>query len=222
VRRLGDQGIAGTCLSVLGEEHPQVWTSTTLLTQIDIYVILSRMETLTILLHDPVDQLVEAEASRRRIGAATLCSGIVAEYFLARKNALPPVVGGGATVPEQANRADFHAFDVRSHFPHYPSRSVDLAQQFVDKALALPEIRVSQSLSGRGVAFEPNVVFIEYLQKRPPGGIGVSLYGEPSRHSNLKLLPGRNPNYSRIVIRTKEELSNVLPEIRRAYELKFR
>lgn len=179
------------------------------------------MRSLTILLHDPVDQLVEAEASKRRVDSATLCSGIVAEYFLARRNVSQPVVTEGATVPGAASHTEFHAFDVRRHFPHYPSRSVDLAQQFVDEALALPEIRVSQSLSGRGIAFEPNVVFIEYLQKRPPGGIGISFYGEPSRHSYSKLLLGRNPNYSRIVIRTKEDLGNVLPEIRRAYELKF-
>lgn len=48
------------------------------------------MKALTILLPDPVKQLVFGEATRQNVDAATLCSGIIAEHFLVARQA--PVV----------------------------------------------------------------------------------------------------------------------------------
>jgi len=74
--------------------------------------------------------------------------------------------------------------------------------------------------SGRGIGIEPNFVFVEYLQKSWPGGVGVSFYGSPDKHAHSGLRPGRNPNYSRSTARTHDELKPLLAEIRRSYELK--
>jgi hypothetical protein len=111
-------------------------------------------------------------------------------------------------------------FDVRKHFPDYPSASIDLAQTFVDQALKIPGIKAFRAESGRGIGIEPNFVFVEYLQKSWPGGIGVSFYGGPDKHLHRGLRSGRNPNYSRSTARTLDELKPLLAEIRRSYELK--
>src|SRR5208337_3175733 len=114
-----------------------------------------------------------------------------------------------------------NGFEVSKNFPNYPNRSIELAQEFVDESLKMPGTRAFRAFSERGVGIEPNFVFVEYLQKRHPGGIGVSFYGSPDRLGYRGLLPGRNPNYSRSVARTEEELKPLLDLIRRSYQLKF-
>jgi hypothetical protein len=164
--------------------------------------------------------MVDIAAAASNIDPATLCSGIVAEHFLGqRRNA-----GEHTNIPdpsekETTTRSSQTMFDVRKHFPKRPTLSVQLAQELVDAALRIPGTGVLPW--NRGIRFEPNFVHIQYLQKRQPGGIGVSFYGKPESHRCAALRPGRNPNYSWTVVRTREEMSRVLPEVRRAYELKF-
>jgi hypothetical protein len=182
------------------------------------------MKTLTILLPDTVNQLVLAEAKRRNVDAATLCSSTVAEHFLEQTK--PQVVPNikrqvPRTVPSDNYSGGSNGFDVGRSFPNYPGLSIELAQQFVDESLRMPGTRAFKAFSGRGVGIEPNFVFIEYLRKRQPGGIGVSFYGSPGSLQRPSLLPGRNPNYSRSIACTQEELSPLLEVIRRSYQLKF-
>ncbi len=186
------------------------------------------MKALTILLPEPVNQLVLGQAARRGVDPTGLCSGIIAEYFLqARKipavstNKHPATTAAPPNRPEPSEKFSVKN-DVRKLFSNYPTRSVELAEQFVGEALKMPGAMAFKAFSGRGIGIEPNFVFVEYLQKSDPGGIGVSFYGRPEDHLHLNLLrPGRNPNYSRSIVCTHEGLKPLLEEIRRAHELKF-
>jgi len=181
------------------------------------------MRAQTILLPDVVDDLVLAEAVRQKVGPAAICSGIIAEHFLnlSKKSVGTPQRASSALQPVPPQRTmPSGTFDVRRHFPDYPSASIELAQTFVDQALKIPGIKAFKAESGRGIGIEPNFVFVEYLQKSWPGGIGVSFYGSPDKHVHRGLHPGRNSNYSRTTARTLDELKPLLAEIRRSYELK--
>jgi hypothetical protein len=181
------------------------------------------MRAQTILLPDVVDELVLAEAMRQRVGPAAICSGIIAEHFLNLSNKSSGIPQRASSQPQPhppQRTAPSGSFDVRRHFPDYPSASIELAQTFVDQALKIPGIRAFKADSGRGIGIEPNFVFVEYLQKSWPGGIGVSFYGSPEKHQHRGLRPGRNPNYSRATARTPDELTPLLAEIARSYELK--
>jgi hypothetical protein len=181
------------------------------------------MRTQTILLPDVVDKLLLAEAVRQKVGPGAICSGIIAEHFLnlPKKPDGTPQPASPLRQPDPPQRTvPSSTFNVRSHFPAYPSTSVELAQVFVDHALKIPGIKAFKAESGRGIGIEPNFVFVEYLQKSWPGGIGVSFYGNPDRHVHHGLRPGRNPNYSRSTARSLDELKPLLAEIRRSYELK--
>jgi len=186
------------------------------------------MRALTILLPDQVNELVVGEATRQKVDAASLCSGVIADHFLeARKSTAVYSLERQAKISELTHRSEpidiFDAKrDIRKHFPGYPTRSIELAEQFVGEALKLSGTRAFKAFSGRGIGIEPNFVFIEYLQKSHPGGIGVSFYGRPQDHFHASLLrPGRNPNYSRSIVCTSEGLKPLLEEIRRSHELKF-
>src|SRR5690606_56261 len=91
-------------------------------------------------------------------------------------------------------------FDVATAFEGFPRPSVELAQRFTDEAQKLGRVRAFRNR--RGIGFDPNFVFIEYLMSRSgAGGIGVSFYGEPHRHSNPpKILVKGIPSYSRAKI----------------------
>jgi hypothetical protein len=181
------------------------------------------MRAQTILLPDVVDDLLLAEAMRQKVGPAAICSGIIAEHFLnlSKKSAGSPQPVSSSPQPDPPRRtAPSRAFDVQKHFPDYPSASIELAQAFVDEALKIPGIKAFKAESGRGIGIEPNFVFVEYLQKSWPGGIGVSFYGSPDKHRHSGLRPGRNPNYSRSTARTLDKLKPLLAEIGRSYELK--
>jgi hypothetical protein len=186
------------------------------------------MRALTILLPDLVDQILLGEATRENVDPAALCSGIIAEHFLQTQKVSSTSANKQPTtklVPlnrsESADISDVKS-DVRKLFPNYPTRSIELAEQFVGEALKISGARAFKAYSGRGIGIEPNFVFIEYLQKSSPGGIGVSFYGRPEDHLHPQMLrPGRNPNYSRSIACNQEGLKPLLEEIRRAHELKF-
>jgi hypothetical protein len=174
------------------------------------------MVTLTILLPDTVNQQVLTEAKRQRVDAATLCSGLITEHFLESGRGVPMNSNQKSHAP---TIAPTNEFDVRKNFPNYPGRSVELAQQFVNECLGIPGIRAYKN--GRGVGIEPNFVWVEYLNVRQPGGIGVSLYGSPDQLRYPRLRSGRTPSYSRYTIRTRDELEPLLEVVRRSYQLKF-
>lgn len=174
------------------------------------------MKTLTILLADSVNQQILVEAKKQKVDAATLCSGVITEHFLpCVKNSLiahdPPIPMSSPT----------RAFNVREQFPGFPILSIELTQRFVDESLKLPETRAFKSFSGRGVGVSPNFVFVPYLLKRQPGGIGVSFYGSPNKLNQPCLRPGRNPNYSRTTVHSHDELTPLMALVQRSFELKF-
>jgi len=183
------------------------------------------MKALTIVLPDQVNQLVISEAARKHVDAAALCSTIVAEHFLGSRG--NSAVGRVREREHSSNRATAPAIldsrkDVKNLFPQYPTLSVELAEKFVAEALKFGNARAFRAFSGRGIGLDPNFVFVEYLQKSHPGGIGVSFYGRPQDHIHPTLLrPGRNPNYSRSIACTQETLKPLIEEIGRSYELKF-
>jgi hypothetical protein len=182
------------------------------------------MKTLTILLPDAVNQLVLREAAKQNVDAAALCSGIIAEHFLdARDTLAVPRAERPATISGPLHRWEpTDTFGVREHFPNCPTRSVELAQEFVNEALKIPGTKAFKDPSGRGIGIKPNFVWIQYLQKRHPGGIGLSFYGRPQDHLHPSLLrPGRNPNYSKSIVCTQEGLKPLLEEVKRSHELKF-
>jgi hypothetical protein len=182
------------------------------------------MQTLTVIIPDHVHNLVSVEAAKRNVNAAALCSGIIAEHFLDQSGESIIRDDGADSLPKPALRGESSdPFDVRGQFPGYPKLSVELAQGVVNEALRMPNTRASKAdgVNGStGIAFTPNFVFIQYLQKREPGGIMVSFYGPPHRHGpGMKRGQG---NYSRIKILSGEKLTAILPEIRLAYKLKFK
>ena len=185
------------------------------------------MEKLTILLPDKVSQQLLAEAAKQRVDPSALCSVMIADYLsstvattsvkpVATTNLKSVAVSTASISPSTTTKA----FNVAEKFPGYPPRSIELAQQFVEEALRMRGTKAFKAFSGRGVGLEPNFVFVEYLLKRYPGGIGVSFYGSPERLGSSGLLQGRNPNYSRATARNEEELRPLLTLIRRSYELK--
>ena len=180
------------------------------------------MRTLTVLLPNLVIEKISAEAAKQRVDISALCSGVLAEHFLAGQEV---IMETNAQAPSQPRPSETTAqsgdFNVRKHFSNFPARSVELAQRFVDEALKIPNVSAFRAFSGRGVGIKPNFVFVEYLQKRAPGGVAVSFYGGPEKHSHARLVAGRNPNYSRAVVTTTDELNSLLREIGRSYELKY-
>jgi hypothetical protein len=182
------------------------------------------METLTILLPDQVGALVATQARNRGVDPSTLCSGIVTEHILGigalgQPDRQSDLMTEASLKPLATDVNKSLAFDVRKHFPRHPGLSVQLAQLFVDAALKMPGTKAFAAK--RGIGFEPNFVFIVYLRKRLPGGIGVSFYGGPESHLYPSLGTGRNPNYSRALVETREQLEQILPDVKRSYELKF-
>ena len=111
------------------------------------------------------------------------------------------------------------SFNVGDEFRGLPRFSIEAAQAVVDEALKLANVRAFRN--NRGIGFEPNFVFIEYLHERAPGGVGLSFYGGPERHHNSLILTGRTDSYSRAIVRSQAELQSVLPHVCKAYGFKF-
>lgn len=172
------------------------------------------MKTLTILLPDPLRRAVECEATKKGVDPAALCASILIEHFLS-------TYASNVDTPHSPDQeaGEPMTYNVADDFRGLPQYSVDFAQVIVNEALKIPGVRVFKS--NRGIGFEPNFVFIEYLRERAPGGIGLSFYGGPERHQNKLIRDGRTLSYSRALIRTPTELRSVLPHVRKAYGLKF-
>lgn len=181
------------------------------------------MKTLTIIVPDHIHSLISVEAENRSVDAAALCSGVIVEHFLGQPEERI-IKGKRIELPSKLIQPPrpSDVFDVDRQFPGYPKQSIELAQGFVDEALRMPNTKAfrADGVNGStGVGFRPNFVFIQYLQKREPGGIMVSFYGQPHRHG-IAMQRGQG-NYSRIKVLSVEGLAAVLPEIRLAHKLKF-
>jgi hypothetical protein len=116
-------------------------------------------------------------------------------------------------------------FDVAKIFPGFPIYSIRYAQEVVNEATKIPGVQASKykQRNGQtiGVVFKPNFLMIEALLQRK-SGIRVSLYGEPHRFKNKPNSLGRGRGrYSRIVVKSNEDLKKLLPLLREAYELKL-
>jgi hypothetical protein len=110
-------------------------------------------------------------------------------------------------------------FNVRDNSSGATSLSIELVQVLVDAALKLPNVRAFRK--DRGIGFEPNFVWVEYLPTTRLGSIMLSFYGGPDRHRNPLLRAGRTESYSRASIHTADELKKVLPCVEKAYRLKL-
>ncbi len=191
------------------------------------------MKNINIHLPDLVFARALEEASLAGMEVTAYCTGVLSDCLLAMTVATPPVEIASAstialepTVTNASNRQRVHrtptGFEVAATFPSgFPGKSIDLAQTFVDTALALPGVVAFKK--GRGIGFEPNFVFIErLLSKGGRAGVGVSFYGQPERHKNPpSLLRKGIPSYSRAVVESEEDLALLLPHVRQSYELKF-
>jgi hypothetical protein len=175
------------------------------------------MKSLTICLPDLAFEKANSAALNQGFDVANFCASVLADYFL---------VANSRTVTPNQNISTIHKsskekFVVSEYFPNFPSGSVRLAQIFADEAFKFPNVQATRIR--RGIGFKPNFVFIEYLMSRGgKAGIGVSFYGEPSRHKNSpQILVQGIPSYSRAKIYSEAELKSILPHIRQSYELKF-
>lgn len=117
------------------------------------------------------------------------------------------------------------SFDVAKIFPGFPIRSIRYAQKVVNEATGIPGVVASEHKQKNGqkvgIVFKPNFLMIEALLQRK-SGIRVSLYGEPDRFSDRPRSLGRGRGrYSRIVVKSDEDLKKLLPLVRQAYELKL-
>jgi hypothetical protein len=116
-------------------------------------------------------------------------------------------------------------FDVSESFPGFPRRSIQYAQRIVNEAIKISDVVPSEyrQKNGQkiGIAFRPNFLMIEALLQRK-SGIRVSLYGEPNRFNEKPSSLGRGRGrYSRIVVKSDEDLQKLLPLVRQAYELRL-
>lgn len=188
------------------------------------------MKSLTLVIPDVVYEQALKRAAATGVDVPAFCANILADALIV----LPPTPPSPApaTRSTAGDLSRLHtraadapsspqAFDVRKEFEGFPSGSVRMAQRFVDEALKLPKVRAFRNR--RGIGFDPNFVFIEYLMSRGGiGGIGVSFYGEPDRHQNPPAILKRGiPSYSRAKVRSDADLDSILPHIRQSYELKF-
>jgi hypothetical protein len=172
------------------------------------------MQSLTILLPEMVYKNAAEEAAEHNVDVPSLCSGILSDYFFETKSEHPVKMESKKEVPLATEK-----FDVAASFADFPRESVRLAQQFVDAALKLPRVKAFRT--NRGVGFEPNFVFLEYIKSRQIG-IVVSFYGEPHRHKNPPTILHKSiPSYSRAKVSSQRELDQILPHIQQSHELKF-
>jgi hypothetical protein len=117
------------------------------------------------------------------------------------------------------------SLDVAKMFPGFPIRSIRYAQRVVNEATGIQGVLASEykQKNGQkiGIIFKPNFLMIEALLQRK-SGIRVSLYGEPDRFNNKPSSLGRGRGrYSRIVVKSDEDIETFLPLVRQAYELKL-
>ena len=182
------------------------------------------MHKLTISLPDYAFDHASVVARRENLDVSSYCSALLADQ-------LAPVRSSSTSIrptvqKPTGNETHSGKFDVATHFPGFPRGSIELAQGFVDEALKLPPppgfAAVHASRAARGIAFDPNFVYIEYLVSRG-GVVGIvaSFYGPAHRHSNNGVVRKGRGSYSRAAIHNKAELAAAIPHIRKAYEFKF-
>jgi hypothetical protein len=175
------------------------------------------MKSLIICLPDVAFEKAASDALNQGVDIANFCASVLSDHFLSRisRTVMPNMATQIAPASSKGK------FDVAEHFPGFPSGSIRFAQTFVDETLKFPNVEAFQVR--RGIGFKPNFVFIEYLMSRGgKAGIGVSFYGEPSRHRNSPPILVRGiPAYSRAKIYSEAELKSILPHIRQSHELKF-
>ena len=179
------------------------------------------MKHLKLILPDRILEIASEEAREQAADVATLCSNILCDYFLEDSASASAITKPHPPSSELRNLAVPKGdFDVAAEMRGFAPPSVRFAQQFVDEALKLPGVKAFKKSDGRGIGFEPNFVFIEYLMALR-GGIAVSFYGRPDQHTNRLIGKGRGTSYSRAKIYRQEDLDSILPHIQKAYELKF-
>ena len=110
-------------------------------------------------------------------------------------------------------------FDVQKHFPNNPNLSNRYAQEFVDATLAVKGVLAFKNRDG--VGFDPNFVFIERIYSRDIGFV-ASFYGGPEKHqsANRLIKKGRGVSYSRMQVRSSEDLEFAKKSINVAYKLR--
>jgi hypothetical protein len=180
------------------------------------------MKSLTLLLPDSVFAIASEEAEEHDVDVPHLCVSVLSDFFLSSAGSIPSPSAATPTKERIAPAAITEGrFDVAAAFEGFPHQSIELAQRFVDEAQKLGRVRAYRNR--RGIGFEPNFVFIEYLMSRSrTGGIGVSFYGEPHRHSNPPSILAKGiPSYSRAKIYSSADLDLILPHVQQSYELKF-
>ncbi len=117
------------------------------------------------------------------------------------------------------------SFDVAKTFPGFPVRSIRWAQRIVNAATGILGVAASvyKLKNGQkiGIAFKPNFLMIEALLQRK-SGVRVSIYGEPDQFKSKPSSLGRGRGrYSRIVVKSDDDLEKLLPLVHQAYELKL-
>ncbi|WP_333646670.1 hypothetical protein [Candidatus Binatus sp.] len=117
------------------------------------------------------------------------------------------------------------SLDVAKIFPGFPIRSIRWAQRIVNAATGIEGVVASEykQKNGQkiGITFKPNFLMIEALLQRK-SGVRVSIYGEPDQFNNKPSSLGRGRGrYSRIVVKSDEDLEKLLPLVRQAYRLKL-
>lgn len=145
-------------------------------------------------------------------------------YFRRLRDWLRRLCTGGQHVPETSTKYSDNAAslfpleerptvarpaaNVIAWFPNAPRRSILLAQQFVDAALALPG--VSARKHGDGIEFQPNFVWIERVYT-VDHGFKLSLKGAESEIKQH--LPDAGPgmwNYTRVRIDSDASLAKAI------------
>ncbi len=190
------------------------------------------MRKIGVVLPDQVFERVEERASRMQIDVSSYLATAISELVLKSNGHEGQTEErtrfGTGTLREMPRigvaqvGAQGRTFDIESAFRRFPKRSTSFAQRFVDEAAKIANVGFRRNR--RGIAFEPNFAWIEYLLSRGgKGGIKVSLYGRPEVFHGAPacLKTGRGTSYSRALIETEEDLEKMLPMLRQAYELRF-
>ena len=183
------------------------------------------MKAITIHLPDSAYLRASSEAQKINIDVSGMCSLLLTEQLTSRfdtteaPSKAPPRI---TIKPVQSARIETSSnFDVSVHFPDLPRTSITLAQGFVDAVLTYPRTKAFQN--NRGVGFDPNFVFIEYLRLRGTPGLVASFYGrrEDFQDPTNLLKNGRGESYSRADISNQDQLNAAIPLIKQSWELKF-
>ncbi|MBN2068555.1 MAG: hypothetical protein JW739_02860 [Opitutales bacterium] len=177
------------------------------------------MKTITITIPDQIYSIIEAKV--KNMDVPTMASLVLTEVMIDNSKYNTPLTS--PSVDENILENDeVNSFNVRKRFKGMNIQSLDIAQVFVDEVLKYESVTASKSNTGRGIRFDPNFVFIEYLKSRGEPGIRVSFYGKPNDfddpHHMLKSGMG---SYSRADLNTLEEVELAKDLIRQSWVLKF-